>query len=68
MTPYDSSFAIKQMEMGHKELLHRPVYTLPVAPAKGSVVEVDGLGLHGKVHPRIISMGGELSSMGAYQR
>ena len=49
------------MENGHKELLHREVATVPHrhSTQNGRLVEVEGLGKGGKVHPRIISLGGD---------
>ncbi|KAK4701349.1 agmatinase, partial [Phenoliferia sp. Uapishka_3] len=59
VTPYDNKFAIKQMENGHKALLHRPVHTVAHHLDGGEPVESKGLGLSGKVHPRVISLGGD---------
>ncbi|TFK90744.1 agmatinase [Polyporus arcularius HHB13444] len=58
VTPYDNKFAIKQIEDGHKELLHRPTFSAlgndtitgkPLVP-----ISADG-----KHHPRIITLGGD---------
>ncbi|KAL8281046.1 hypothetical protein RQP46_006404 [Phenoliferia psychrophenolica] len=61
VTPYDSAFAIKQMENGHKALLHKEVATtsLQHSTQTGRLIEAEGLGKGGKVHPRIISLGGD---------
>ncbi|KAM0752388.1 Arginase/deacetylase [Meredithblackwellia eburnea MCA 4105] len=63
VTPYDNAFAMKQMQLGHQELLHRPVATksLQHSMRSGELIEVEGIGKYGKVHPRIISLGGDHS-------
>jgi agmatinase len=56
--PYDNAFAIKQIEEGHKALLHRETFSAlgndsltgqPLVP-----ISADG-----KNHPRIITLGGD---------
>ncbi|ORY75310.1 agmatinase [Leucosporidium creatinivorum] len=60
VTPYDSAFAIKQMERGHLSLLSKPVHTQPHSKNRnGELVPAVGLGKGGVVPPRIISMGGD---------
>lgn len=59
VTPYDSSYAIKQMAAGHKTLMHRDVHTAPHALIDGRMQEVKGLAKSGKVPPRVISLGGD---------
>ncbi|BFZ65497.1 hypothetical protein YB2330_006670 [Saitoella coloradoensis] len=50
VTSYDNDYAIKQIEEGHKELLHR-------APKHG--YDEKGLSLNDRVLPRIITLGGD---------
>lgn len=51
MTSYDNAWAIKQIQDGHQELLHRE----PAYNPKGA----KGVGKNGKLHPRIITLGGD---------
>lgn len=51
VTSYDNAWAIKQIQDGHQELLHRE----PAYKPKGS----KGIGKNGKLHPRIITLGGD---------
>lgn len=51
MTSYDNAIAIEQIESGHKELLHRTT-------ASGSHEKVP-YAKDGKVHPRIVTLGGD---------
>lgn len=51
MTSYDNAWAIKQIQDGHQELLHRE----PAYQPKGA----KGVGKNGKLHPRIITLGGD---------
>ncbi|KAI0028839.1 agmatinase [Vararia minispora EC-137] len=58
VTPYDNAHAIKQIEDGHKELLHRvPASALPNDTATGKPLVP--LSVDGKHHPRIITLGGD---------
>lgn len=58
VTPYDNEYAIKQIEDGHKELLHRKPFssheTDPLTGKKLLPISIDG-----KAHPRIITLGGD---------
>ncbi|KAI0755334.1 agmatinase [Daedaleopsis nitida] len=58
VTPYDNKFAIKQIEDGHKALLHRtPFSSLGNDSATGTpLVPISADGKH---HPRIITLGGD---------
>ena len=49
------------MENGHKALLHKGMATtsLQHSTQTGRLIEAEGLGKGGKVHPRIISLGGD---------
>lgn len=58
VTPYDNKYALKQIEEGHKQLLHRRTYTSlgndtltgqPLTP----------ISLDGKNHPRVVTLGGD---------
>lgn len=51
VTSYDNAYAIKQIQDGHQELLHRE----PAYQPKGA----KGIGKNGKLHPRIITLGGD---------
>ena len=51
VTSYDNAWAIKQIQDGHQELLHRE----PAYQPKGA----KGIGKNGKLHPRIITLGGD---------
>lgn len=51
VTSYDNAWAIKQIQDGHQELLHRE----PAYNPKGA----KGVGKNGKIHPRIITLGGD---------
>jgi agmatinase len=51
VTSYDNAWAIKQIQDGHQELLHRE----PAYNPKGT----KGVGKNGKLHPRIITLGGD---------
>ncbi|KAL5529629.1 hypothetical protein ACEPAG_5614 [Sanghuangporus baumii] len=58
VTPYDNAFAIKQIEEGHKALLHRaPATKLGRDPVSGE--DLVTLATDGKEHPRIITLGGD---------
>lgn len=52
VTSFDNAVAIKQIEQGHKELLHRKPHT-PLPNGMKSVAK------DGKEHPRIITLGGD---------
>ena len=51
VTSYDNAWAIKQIQDVHQELLHRE----PAYNPKGA----KGVGKNGKLHPRIITLGGD---------
>ena len=58
VTPYDNKFAIKQIEDGHRTLLHRP------PAAKLGLDALTGQQLvstaqDGMEHPRVITLGGD---------
>lgn len=58
VTPYDNAYAIRQIEEGHKELLHRkPFSSLGNDAATGEPLVP--LSIDGKDHPRIITLGGD---------
>lgn len=58
VTPYDNAFAIKQIEDGHKELIHRtPATKLGVDKFSGE--QLVSIANDGKEHPRIITLGGD---------
>ncbi|EJD02299.1 agmatinase [Fomitiporia mediterranea MF3/22] len=58
VTPYDNAYAIKQIEDGHKSLLHREPAT---KLGKDTVTnqQLFPLAQDGKEHPRIITLGGD---------
>ena len=58
VTPYDNKYAIKQIEDGHKALLHRTAFS---ALGNDSVSgnPLTPLALDGNNHPRIITLGGD---------
>ncbi|KAI5122018.1 hypothetical protein M0805_008010 [Coniferiporia weirii] len=58
VTPYDNAFAIKQIEEGHKELLHRAPATRLGRDAKTGE-QLVSVASDGKEHPRIITLGGD---------
>ena len=58
VTPYDNAFAIKQIEEGHKELIHRtPVTKLGLDKVTGE--QLLPIANDGKEHPRIVTLGGD---------
>jgi len=58
VTPYDNAYAIRQIEEGHKELLHRkPLNSLGNDAATGEPLVP--FSIDGKEHPRIITLGGD---------
>jgi len=58
VTPYDNSVAIKQMEEGHRALLHRtPFSALPNDTHTGA--PLTPIAQDGKHHPRVITLGGD---------
>ncbi|KAH7890926.1 agmatinase [Phlebopus sp. FC_14] len=58
VTPYDNKYAIKQIENGHKELLHRPTFSALGNDALTGQPLVP-ISLDGKNHPRIVTLGGD---------
>jgi hypothetical protein len=58
VTPYDNQYAIKQIEEGHKSLLHRPTFS---SLSNDSITgePLVPISLDGKHHPRIITLGGD---------
>ncbi|PWN49135.1 Arginase/deacetylase [Violaceomyces palustris] len=65
-TSYDTAKAIQQIEQGHKRALHRTAKATSksIVSGKGDdfyVKEAEGFGLGGRIHPRIISLGGDHS-------
>ncbi|TFY62018.1 hypothetical protein EVJ58_g4135 [Rhodofomes roseus] len=58
VTPYDNKFAIKQIEDGHKALLHRPAFS-PLGNDSLTGQPLQPLSLDGRSHPRIITLGGD---------
>lgn len=58
VTPYDNTFAIKQIEEGHRALLHRtPHSALPNDTLTGEPLVP--ISRDGKHHPRVITLGGD---------
>jgi len=58
VTPYDNAFAIKQIEAGHRDLLHRtPFSALPNDSLTGAPLVP--ISKDGKHHPRVITLGGD---------
>lgn len=58
VTPYDNAYAIKQIEDGHKELLHRTPFS-PLGNDSLTGQPLQSIALDGKHHPRIITLGGD---------
>ncbi|KAI1794772.1 agmatinase [Ganoderma leucocontextum] len=58
VTPYDNKFAIKQIEDGHKTLLHRPAFS-PLGNDSLTGKPLVPISVDGKNHPRIITLGGD---------
>jgi len=58
VTPYDNAVAIKQIEEGHRALLHRkPFSALPNDSLTGA--PLTPISSDGKHHPRVITLGGD---------
>ena len=57
VTPYDNQYAIKQIENGHKTLLHRSAFSPLGNDSTGAPLLP--ISLDGKHHPRIITLGGD---------
>ncbi|KAJ4001214.1 arginase family-domain-containing protein [Lentinula boryana] len=58
VTPYDSAYAVKQIEAGHKSILQRAAF-MPVTNDSETGEPLDPIALDGKSHPRIITLGGD---------
>ncbi|TCD64514.1 hypothetical protein EIP91_004010 [Steccherinum ochraceum] len=58
VTPYDNKYAIKQIEDGHKELLHRKTYS-PLGNDSLTGQPLIPVSKDGKHHPRVITLGGD---------
>lgn len=58
VTPYDNDYAIKQIEGGHKALLHRPTFS-PLGNDSVTGEALVPISKDGKNHPRIITLGGD---------
>ncbi|PBK72424.1 agmatinase [Armillaria solidipes] len=58
VTPYDNKVAIKQIEEGHKALLHRETYS-PLGNDSVTGQTLAPLSIDGKHHPRVITLGGD---------
>jgi len=58
VTPYDNKFAIRQIENGHKELLHRPTFS-PLGNDSLTGQPLVPISLDGKHHPRVVTLGGD---------
>ncbi|KAI0051507.1 agmatinase [Auriscalpium vulgare] len=58
VTPYDNQYAIRQIENGHKELLHRTTFS-PLGNDSLTGEPLIPLSSDGKNHPRIITLGGD---------
>lgn len=68
VTPYDNVYAIKQIEDGHRKLLHTPAASTAKELISSMRTDSHGqaylkkpksLAIDGKVHPRVITMGGD---------
>jgi agmatinase len=58
VTPYDNAYAIEQIEVGHRALLHRtPFSALPNDSLTGAPLVP--ISKDGKHHPRVITLGGD---------
>lgn len=58
VTPYDNKYAIKQIEDGHKDLLHRIPFSL-LGNDSTTGKPLSPISKDGKHHPRIITLGGD---------
>ncbi|THU97693.1 agmatinase [Dendrothele bispora CBS 962.96] len=58
VTPYDNKYAIKQIEDGHKMLLHRETFS-PLGNDSLTGEPLVPISADGKHHPRIITLGGD---------
>ncbi|KAG1857343.1 arginase family-domain-containing protein [Suillus subalutaceus] len=58
VTPYDNKYAIRQIEGGHKELLHRPAFS-PLGKDALTGKPLVPISVDGKNHPRIVTLGGD---------
>ncbi|KAI0314699.1 agmatinase [Amylostereum chailletii] len=58
VTPYDNAYAIRQIEQGHKELLHRTPFS-PLGNDSVSGAQLVPIAKDGKHHPRIVTLGGD---------
>ncbi|KAJ3775000.1 agmatinase [Lentinula raphanica] len=58
VSPYDSAYAVKQIEEAHKSILQRAAF-MPVANDSDTGEPLDTIALDGKNHPRIITLGGD---------
>ncbi|KAL1759706.1 arginase family-domain-containing protein [Schizophyllum commune] len=58
VTPYDNSYAIKQIEEGHKAILKREAYS-PLGNDSVTGMALEPLSRDGKSHPRVITLGGD---------
>lgn len=56
--PYDSAYAVKQIEFGHKSILQRTAFS-PMANDTRTGEALEPIALDGKNHPRIITLGGD---------
>ncbi|KAL1657857.1 hypothetical protein GGF50DRAFT_108875 [Schizophyllum commune] len=58
VTPYDNSYAIKQIEEGHKALLKREAFS-PLGNDSVTGMALEPLSRDGKSHPRVLTLGGD---------
>ncbi|KIK65108.1 hypothetical protein GYMLUDRAFT_258600 [Collybiopsis luxurians FD-317 M1] len=58
VSPYDSAYAVKQIEEGHKSILQRSSFS-PMANDSQTGEPLEPIALDGKSHPRIITLGGD---------
>jgi arginase family enzyme len=58
VTPYDNNYAIQQIEDGHKSLLQREALS-PLGNDSATGQTLTPLSIDGKLHPRIITLGGD---------
>ncbi|PWN91071.1 Arginase/deacetylase [Acaromyces ingoldii] len=59
VTPYDNNMAIEQMTKGHKKLLHTAAKATTIKGPSGKTHTKPLYTKTGKVHPRIITLGGD---------
>ncbi|KAJ3809017.1 arginase family-domain-containing protein [Lentinula aff. lateritia] len=58
VSPYDSAYAVKQIEASHRSILQRTAFS-PMANDSETGEALEAIALDGKNHPRIITLGGD---------